>query len=151
MRSMAWAMQLALSILIAIVWMQSATAHMGNPYFFLSSVYKYQLVGRDLGWILAVVLPALQSVLAVCLLARVFVGAALLLSGLLLTVFSAVQISAFLRGIQIDCGCFGPAASNPIGQASIAMVVVLAMFSYIALACYTFATTRCAGEVPCAR
>jgi hypothetical protein len=133
-RPYARALALVLSILLAVIWIQSAIAHTSNPYFFLSSVYKYKLTGPSVGRYVSILLPSLQFVLAICLLARVFVRGALLTTGILLTVFACIQVSALVRGIKIDCGCFGPANSTPIGQSSVAIVISLSFCAYVALA-----------------
>lgn len=127
--------ELLVSLIIAVVWFQSSTAHTGNPYYFLSSIYKYELVEPTAGRWLAIILPSLQFVLAVCLVTRILVGGALLGSALLLTLFVVVQAITWYRGLEIDCGCFGPSYSVPIGQQSLATVGVLALIAYSALAC----------------
>ena len=71
-------LQLALSIALAFAWLRSAAAHATNPYFFLSSVYNYKLVGPVSGRFIATVLPSVQLALALCLVMRVCVGGALL-------------------------------------------------------------------------
>jgi hypothetical protein len=132
--------QLLIGVAIGIVWIQSAAAHASNPYFFLGSIYKYKLIGPGLGPLVAAGLPALQLVLAICLLARVFVGGALLGSALLLSAFAAIQLSAFARGLTIDCGCFGPASSTPIGESSVATVICLALAAFAALGCFCYSS-----------
>jgi pimeloyl-ACP methyl ester carboxylesterase len=146
MRTFARTLQLLVGIVIGLIWIQSATAHADNPFFFLSSVYKYKLVGPAIGRFVAVVLPSLEFVLAICLLFRIFVGGALLTSACLLTMFACVQVLAFSRGLKIDCGCFGPASSRPIDLGSIASVVTLAACVYLALACFVYVSRRGQSE-----
>ena len=69
--------QIAAGLVLAVFWLRSGLAHMANPYYFLSSVYSYELVGPALGQAAAMVLPVLQLVLAVCLVTRQIVGGAL--------------------------------------------------------------------------
>jgi len=120
-------------IVVAVVWLQSSSAHLANSFYFLSSVYQYELVGSAVGKLTAMVLPILQLLLAVCLVGRLFVDGALLLSTALLTLFLAVQVSAFARDINVSCGCFGATLSEPIGATSILNAGILLVVS---IACY---------------
>ena len=54
----------------------AVTPHLGNPYFFLGSVYSYRLVGPGIAEIVAMVFPFLEVVLAACLITNLFRGAA---------------------------------------------------------------------------
>jgi Methylamine utilisation protein MauE len=122
-------------IVIAVFWLRSGLAHVTNSYYFLSSVYSYEIVGPALGIAVAVGLPALQLVLAGALLARRFLGGALLLSAGLLIVFAAVQVSALVRGLKIGCGCFGP-TERPIGGESLATTSLLLVCAVSAFLCW---------------
>lgn len=124
-------------IALAIVWLRSSAAHLANPYYFLSSVYQYELVGVQAGRIVAMTLPFLQLVLAVCLIGRVFAGGALLVSSLLLATFAGVQASAIVRDLGISCGCFGASSSSAtIGTSSISTVLLLWLLATVCCACH---------------
>jgi hypothetical protein len=125
-------------LVLAIAWLRSSSAHLANPYFFLSSVYRYELVGPTMGRVIAMILPFLQLFLAICLIGRMFVGGALLLSTLLFATFLTVQISAISRGLKIACGCFGAISSDQIGTASILMVSTLLLIALLCLGCNLF-------------
>lgn len=112
-------------IVLAIAWLRSSAAHLSNPYYFLSTIYQYELVGPTTGAIVAAVVPSLQLVLAVCLLFRLFMNGAFLLSAVLLCVFAGVQGWAISQELNISCGCFGAAIGSNIGQESLALVGVL--------------------------
>lgn len=94
-----------------------------------------------MGQFLAVILPGLQFVLAICLLSRTFVGGALLGSALLLTLFAGVQASALARGLRIDCGCFGAGSSELIGPGSLGAVGLLCVAAYLATACFLYSAS----------
>jgi hypothetical protein len=127
--------QFAISMVLAVAWFQSAAAHIGNPYYFLASVYKYQIVGPRIGYYIAMLLPGLQLVLSICLVSRLYVASALLGSAILLTLFTGVQYSALVRRININCGCFGPGHSMAIGEGSLILVLTLSAMAYVAFFC----------------
>lgn len=106
---------------VSFLLFKSAIAQLGNPYFFLSSVYAYELVGPDVGVWVAVVLPFLQIVLSSCLLLRFFAREAYLVSGLLFLGLVAAQAAALRAGLTISCGCFGSLGSGEIGAQTLAL------------------------------
>jgi hypothetical protein len=125
----------AASLVIAAVFIASGMLHLENPYYLLSSVYSYDITGPLLGQVVAMVLPVAQLVIGACLLGRLCVSGALLASALLSSVFCAAQIAGLWRKLDIDCGCFGSAYTQPIGAASILLAlgtVALAGSAYVA-------------------
>ena len=64
------------SWLLGVSLICSSIPHLGNPYFFLGSVYSYRLVGPGIAEIVAMVFPFLEVVLAACLITNLFRGAA---------------------------------------------------------------------------
>ncbi|GAB5443099.1 MAG: hypothetical protein Fues2KO_34480 [Fuerstiella sp.] len=123
----------AVSLLIAIVLLRSATHHFTNPYAFLISIYKYELVNPRVGEVVAITLPALQSLVAIGLLSRVAVSASLMLSTTLMTMFTAVQATALAKGLDISCGCFGPVSERQVNFSSVTFVGILTIAAAVAL------------------
>ncbi|MCR4395741.1 MAG: hypothetical protein NUW07_03290 [Candidatus Saccharicenans sp.] len=70
-------------------------------------IIKNRLVGQSLSFITAIFLPWVELVAGVCLIIGVFPrSSALLTSGLLLFFIILVTIT-IIRGLDVDCGCFG--------------------------------------------
>lgn len=116
---------IVVSLAVAILFVRSSLAHLSNPYYFLSSIHAYQLVGEQLGFTLSISLPFLQIAIVGCLLTRVFVPGALCLAALLFAIYAVAQGSALWRGLNVNCGCFGAMESSPVNGITIAMVVLL--------------------------
>jgi uncharacterized membrane protein YphA (DoxX/SURF4 family) len=110
-----------------LVW--SGSAHLANPYYFLSTVYQYELTTAPIGALVAAFMPFLELVLAACLLSGCCQRAAWSLTSLMLLGFVSVQGSALYRGLKISCGCFGPEINRPIDATSITYTAVLALLS----------------------
>lgn len=123
------------SLLLGIVWLKSATAHLGNPYYFLDTVYRYELVGELPGKLLAMLLPCLQLMLGICLVGRVMISGALILSSATFVSLVTAQCLVLSRGLVIDCGCFGAAMGNPVSRSSIALTAILAVIAAAAVLC----------------
>ena len=105
--------------------------HWSNSYYFLGSIYAYKLVEPGIGQIMAMGMPIIQLVLALCFLTRVFLDAAHLATLFLLVSFAAVQTSAYIRGLDISCGCWGPGHDSTIGWFSLSLVYGLLVLSLI--------------------
>ncbi len=78
-----------------------------EPLDFSQNIRNYQLVGQSLSFIAAIVLPWLEILAGAFLVAGIWKrGAALVISGLLVF-FIALTVVTMVRGLDVDCGCFG--------------------------------------------
>lgn len=73
----------------------------------VQSVIAYELFPYEVSRFLGTVLPILEIALGVLLVLGLFTRVSALLGGLLMLVFVAGIVSAWARGLSIDCGCFG--------------------------------------------
>ena len=80
-----------------------------DPGAFAIELERYQLVPWKIGVVTANYLPWLELLTGLCLFLKWFERGALLLITLLLGIFTLALASALVRGLNIDCGCFGHA------------------------------------------
>jgi putative oxidoreductase len=78
-----------------------------DPGAFAIELQRYQAVPWTIGPLLALYLPWLEVLAGTFLLFRKIEWGALLIITLLLFIFTVALASAMLRGLNIDCGCFG--------------------------------------------
>jgi uncharacterized membrane protein YphA (DoxX/SURF4 family) len=78
-----------------------------DPAAAVRAVRAYRLLPESLVAPVAFGLPLVEIAVGLALLAGVFVRTAAIASALLLVVFLVGVGSAWARGLQIDCGCFG--------------------------------------------
>lgn len=127
-QTIATASLVIVSLMLAI----SAYQHLDNSYFFLATIYSYQIVGETIGRYMATLLPIFQLTIAIALLfdksAR---RVAFVLSSLLFSAFLIAQLSTLFRGLKISCGCFGSSDETPIGVKSIAIAFTGLLLSAI--------------------
>lgn len=97
---------------LGCLFLYSSLPKIRQPYDFLSAVYGYELVGPQMGLLVAMVLPWAELLTGVCLLGGVFVPGALLASAGMSALFTVVIGWALYQGLQISCGCFGAEASR---------------------------------------
>lgn len=78
-----------------------------GPLDFAQNIRNYRLVGQSLSFAVALVLPWLEILAGAFLVAGIWKrGASLVVSGLLVF-FIALTVLTMIRGLDIDCGCFG--------------------------------------------
>jgi prepilin-type processing-associated H-X9-DG protein len=104
---------------VGLLLVASAFSHLGNPYYFLSTVYSYQLVGVGAGRWVALVVPYLQLTVGACLLVRLVVAEAYCLGAVMFLGFVVAQTVALQNGLEISCGCFGGDITVKVGAQSI--------------------------------
>jgi hypothetical protein len=102
---------------------------LADPVGFAQDLLHYRVLPELLIGPLAVGLPVLETVCGLGLLTRTYMRGSALLSGLMLALFAAAMAQAKLRGINLDCGCFGAAASMQVSWTKVAINVGLAMLA----------------------
>jgi putative oxidoreductase len=123
-------------IALAIVFLWAAYGKVRDPYAFASSVYAYRVVPAGIATVTGVVMPALEIVASLALLSGIlWRGGALVLAGMLL-VFIAALFQAILRGIDINCGCFGQ------GSSQVSFWLIARNYGLVLLALFALARDR---------
>ena len=102
-------LRLALRVLLGAVFIYAAYVKLKQPWIvFASSIESYKLLPEWAVLLVARTLPWLELLLGLWLVS----GFGLRWSGLITTaqllVFLFMMLRAYLKGMEIDCGCFGP-------------------------------------------
>lgn len=96
-----------LRIIVGGVFIWASVTKIADPLAFAQDVRNYRLVGQTLSFVTAIILPWVELIAGVCLIIGVFPrSSALLISGLLVFFIVLVAIT-MVRGLDVDCGCFG--------------------------------------------
>jgi uncharacterized membrane protein len=101
-----------LRVLIAALFLFAAISKLFDPSSFAQQIANYQLTPWTGTAALAVFLPALELCVGICLLFGRWESGALVWLAVLLVIFSGALLSAIVRGLSIDCGCFGRSVEN---------------------------------------
>ncbi len=120
---------------LATVWFLSGFAKASDPRATTVAVRAYQLLPESLVAPVAGALPYLEISLGVLLLLGFATRLAAILSASLLLVFIGGVISAAVRGLSIDCGCFGGGGQVQAGATAYTMEV-LRDIGFLALAVF---------------
>lgn len=96
-----------LRCLLGVLMLWAAVSKLAQPTNFLASIYAYDLpLARSWLQLVAVVLPWLELLCGLLLLANVWSETALAAILALLGVFVLATGQAWARGLDISCGCF---------------------------------------------
>lgn len=77
-----------------------------NPHDFATIISNYQLLPDLLVNIVAVWLPWIEVLCGILLICGLWVEGSLVVINTLIIIFIAALISNWIRGIDVDCGCF---------------------------------------------
>jgi uncharacterized membrane protein YphA (DoxX/SURF4 family) len=105
--------QVAARLIMAGIFIYASIDKIAHPAAFAKDVYNYQILPDALINMTALVLPWLELLLGVCLLAGIWLpGAVITVNGLLI-VFLASLIFNLARGLDVNCGCFSTGSDAP--------------------------------------
>jgi putative oxidoreductase len=104
--------RLLLRVAIAALFLFAAITKLVDPSSFAQQIANYQLTPWPATAVLSVFLPALELCVGISLLLGRWESGALVWVAILLTIFSGALLSAIVRGLSIDCGCFGRSIEN---------------------------------------
>lgn len=117
-----WVCELALAGLFLLAAYNKLMGPNG-PQLFMASVQAFKLpLGEFLTRLSTSATPWVELVAAVLLLRGVWARAAATVLALLLVVFIVLIVQALVRGLNVDCGCFGklsPFCTGPLGACNI--------------------------------
>jgi uncharacterized membrane protein YphA (DoxX/SURF4 family) len=101
---------------LAAVWIVAGTLKVTDLAASARAVNAYRLMPYDAAKIVGAVQPFLEIALGLLLLIGLAVRLSAGISAVLLVVFIAGIVSAWARGLQIDCGCFSKGGELAGGQ-----------------------------------
>jgi putative oxidoreductase len=108
---------LVCQLVLGGVFIFAALGKILHPEDFMTAVGNYRLLPAFLVKVTAYVLPWLEIVFGGLLVFNIFPRFSAAVLSLLLGVFIAALVSALIRGINIDCGCFWQSLNE--GDASV--------------------------------
>jgi uncharacterized membrane protein YphA (DoxX/SURF4 family) len=106
------------------------------------AVNAYKLMPYEAAKVVGAVLPAVEIVLALLLLAGLATRVIAAITGLLLVVYIAGIASVWARGLSIDCGCFSKGGQLAPGQHPNYLWDIVRDVALLAVAVFLFVTPR---------
>lgn len=103
----------AARLVTGVVWIWAGAVKLGDSYQSVQAVRAYDLLPASLIEPVGYLLPVLEVVVGAALVAGLLTRGAAVVSSLLFGAFVIGIASAWARGLQIDCGCFGGGGYDP--------------------------------------
>jgi hypothetical protein len=131
---------------VAVLFLYTGLSKLFDPYAFAQSIEGYRLVSGAPALVGAFIIPWLECLAAFALFWPRWRKAAILLLVPLLILFQLALMSAYFRGLDIDCGCFGGDASSDVGLALFRNCFLLVAF-YFLYACQRYPTDEASPRI----
>jgi uncharacterized membrane protein YphA (DoxX/SURF4 family) len=127
----AWVLRVA-RVAIGLVFVAAALGKIGDVGAFAGQIVNYRLAPLGIVNLAAVTLPWIELLagLALVLGVRARSGAVIVL--VLMVLFTVAVGSAWARGLDFECGCFGKASAATIGARKFAENVGLTVLAAVA-------------------
>ena len=104
---------LAARLLTGGVWIYAGAVKLADPYASVLAVRAYELLPGSVAESVGYLLPPLEVVIGLALVAGLLTRGAAAVSALLFVAFIVGIASVWARGMEIDCGCFGGGGYDP--------------------------------------
>ncbi|MGD9732803.1 MAG: MauE/DoxX family redox-associated membrane protein [Desulfamplus sp.] len=119
-------------IFMGLVFLYASYDKILNPEAFAKAVFNYQILPDTAVNIAALVLPWLELLIGLSLVAGIWLEGSTTISTSLMAIFIGSLIFNQIRGLDINCGCFSTdAAQSPAG-----MLTIIRDFSFLAASIY---------------
>lgn len=125
--------QIIIRFFLGFIFIYAAIGKISAPHEFAVAISNYQLFPDFSINFLAVFVPWLEIVCGFGLLFGVYVKENSVIYLSLITLFTLAIIISLLRGLDIDCGCFGYEDSSKVGIVKIGENIVLILLSVFVL------------------
>jgi len=103
-----------------------------NPLDFAQSIKNYQIFPLGVSFFLALFLPWIEIICGIFLILGIFRHTSSLIISVLLVAFLGLIIMTLVRGIDIDCGCFGSLS----GSVDFKLLAIDSILCFLALNIY---------------
>jgi uncharacterized membrane protein YphA (DoxX/SURF4 family) len=103
-------------LVLAGVFLAAGAMKAVDPQSSVAAVRAYELLPASLETVVGWALPFVEIALGLLLVIGAFARLLAVVSALVLAVFLAAVVSASVRGLSIDCGCFGGGGTVAPGQ-----------------------------------
>ena len=101
-------------LILGVTFVYASLDKIAHPEQFAKIIYNYRILPGFLINIFAVTLPWVELLAGLFLILGIFTESASLLISFLLVIFViAISINVFIRGVDLNCGCF---STNPAGK-----------------------------------
>ncbi len=102
-------------LILGMVFIAASVEKIVLPEIFAINVQAYQILPLSFVNLVALIIPWMELLCGVFLVSGTFVRSSSFLLSVLLSLFIIMLVSAIMRGLIIDCGCFGASNDSKVG------------------------------------
>jgi len=117
-------------LVLGFVFIYAAVEKISDPDSFAVSISNYRILPLQLVNIFAIALPWLELITGILLIYGVCIKENSFIIGSLMLLFTVMVLIAVLRGLDIDCGCFGTGDAQKVGLKKIVENLILIIVSF---------------------
>ena len=100
-----------LRIFVGIVFIYASIEKIMSPAYFAGTIQNYQIIPETTINLVAIILPWLELICGILLLTGIWHQSAAFIVSSMMMIFIIALSSVILRGLDIECGCFGSGTS----------------------------------------
>lgn len=127
---------------IALLFIITGAGKIADPQQFSMAILKYRIFDLFFANIIAIYIPWFELVVGVLLLFGSYIKENIIFIDLMLIFFNVLIITAIIRGLNIDCGCYGAAGAMQVGFTKLAENFGLIALSLVLLFAPKFNTKK---------
>lgn len=120
-------------IIIALVFIYAGAEKISDPKSFSQAIYNYRLFPSEIINLFAITIPWLELISGILLLFGICVRENSAIIGTLLFIFIVLILMSMIRGLDINCGCFGkgsPVGWKKIGENLLMLILCLNLIAF---------------------
>ena len=99
-------LQFAARLFVGFIFVYAGIGKIAEPQVFAKEIFNYHILPDYTINFIALILPWLELIIGIFLIAGVHVRASAIIASISMLVFIAAVLSAMFRGLDINCGCF---------------------------------------------
>lgn len=116
--------------ILGFIFVYAAVEKIADPDGFAVSISNYRILPVAMVNIFAIALPWLELITGILLIYGICTKENSFIIGNLMLVFTIMIMIAVLRGLDIDCGCFGTGDAQKVGLIKIIENLILLIVSF---------------------
>lgn len=120
-------------MVIALVFIYAGAEKISDPKSFSQAIYNYRLFPSEIINLFAIIIPWLELFSGILLLFGICVKENSAIIGTLLFIFIVLILISMIRGLDINCGCFGkgsPVGWKKIGENLLMLILCLTLSAF---------------------
>ena len=126
-----WGWRYLFRLALGAIFLWAALAKIGDMAGFAAEVHYYRMVPLPLENVFALVLVWVELVAGLALVTNLAPRSGTWVIGGLLVVFFVAILQAVIRGLDIECGCFGTADASQVGLMALARDVAFLVMAWL--------------------